>query len=160
MTAGFSRRGFVKAGTAAGAFLLGWRGGRVVAASSAARLNDWLAIGSDGAVTVRVNCVEMGQGAQTGMAQILADELEADWERVRVEMAPIAPPFLTRRGHYMTGGSGSIEFHVGKMRAMGAAWRDMLVRAAASRWGVDPAACRAERCTVVDTGSGRRLDYG
>ncbi len=160
MTARLSRRHFIQAGAASSVFGLGWRGGKVVAAQSAARLNDWLAIGTDGAVTVRVNCVEMGQGAQTGFAQIVADELEADWRRVSVEMAPITQPFLTRRGQYMTGGSGSIEFHMGRLRQMGAAGRDMLVRAAAARWGVEPNACRAELGRVIQTATGKSVDYG
>ena len=160
MTAALSRRRFIQTGAASGAFLLGWHGGRVVAAGDAARLNDWLAIGPDGSVSVRVNCVEMGQGAQTGMAQIVADELEADWWRVSVEMAPLERPYMTREGRYMTGGSGSIEFHMGKLRHMGAAAREMLVRAAAERWKVDPGQCRAELGKVTDTGSDRALDYG
>ena len=162
MMAHLSRRGFIGAGSATAALVLGWRDDAVFAASpgAQARLNDWLAIGSDGAVTVRVNCVEMGQGAQTGFAQIVADELEADWRHVSVEMAPITQPYLTRRGQYMTGGSGSIEFHMGRLRQMGAAGRDMLVRAAATRWGVEPGACHAELGRVIQTATGKSLDYG
>jgi isoquinoline 1-oxidoreductase beta subunit len=155
-----TRRGFV--GTGAAVLALAWRGGRVIAApqQAARALNDWLLIGPDGRVTVRVNQVEMGQGAQTGMAQILADELDAPWESVRVEMAPIQAPFLTHRGQYMTGGSASIEQNIGHLRAMGAAGRDMLLRAGAARLGAAVGDCHAESGKVIHTASGRSLAYG
>jgi isoquinoline 1-oxidoreductase beta subunit len=159
MTA-LTRRGFVAAGAAV--LALAWRDGQVIAApeAEARALNDWLLIAPDGAVTVRVNQVEMGQGAQTGMAQILADELDAPWEAVRVEMAPVRAPFLTHRGRYITGGSASIEQNIGHLRAMGAAGRDMLLRAGAARLGAAPADCRCENGQVIHAASGRRLAYG
>ncbi|HEY7852959.1 MAG TPA: molybdopterin cofactor-binding domain-containing protein, partial [Caulobacteraceae bacterium] len=139
--------------------VLAWRGG-VIAQAHLGGVNDWLAIDPAGQVTLKVTSVEMGQGAQTGLAQIIADELEADWATVRVVMAPIEPPFLGPDGDYSTGGSESIDSNFDRFRGLGAAARDMLVRAAAARWGVSPGACRAQNGRVVEAAGGKTLDYG
>ncbi|HEY2177622.1 MAG TPA: molybdopterin cofactor-binding domain-containing protein [Caulobacteraceae bacterium] len=154
-----TRRTLLAGSAGAAALVLAWRGG-VITLGRKGGVNDWLAIEPDGAVILKVTNVEMGQGAQTGLAQIIADELEADWSRIRIEMAPIEAPFLGPDGDYSTGGSESIKTHFDRFRALGAAGRDMLVRAAAARWGVSAAACRAENGRVIHVASGRALDHG
>jgi isoquinoline 1-oxidoreductase beta subunit len=139
--------------------VLAWRGG-VIAQAHPGGVNDWLAIDPAGQVTLKVTSVEMGQGAQTGLAQIIADELEADWATVRVVMAPIEPPFLGPDGDYSTGGSESIDSNFDRFRGLGAAARDMLVRAAAARWNIAPERCHAEGGRVIETASGKALGYG
>ncbi len=85
----------------------------------------------------------MGQGVVTSISQILADELEADWSRIRTEFAPVAPVY----GTPMMGTYGSLSIRTGwnPLRKTAAAAREMLVQAAANQWGVAPSACVAEK---------------
>lgn len=117
----------------------------------------WLRVDPAGAVTVFLARSEMGQGTYTGLAVILADELEADWARVRVVQADAD---RRRFGEMSTGGSRSIRSLFEPLRRTGAAAREMLVSAAARRWKVDRASCRAGSGAVVHAPSGRRLSYG
>ena len=116
----------------------------------------WLHVGPDGAVTVYLAKSEMGQGTYTAMAVLVAEELEADWRRVRVVQADADPRF----GNMLTGGSRSVRGEFIPLRKAGAAAREVLVAAAARRLGVKPASCRAEQGAVVHAASGRRLEYG
>lgn len=152
--------------------------------------NGWVKIGRDGTVTVALAKSEMGQGVVTSLCMLLADELDADWSRVRWEMSPIdkiynnissvvdglpvhpdtdhpvldAVRWLTAKtmrevGVMMTGGSSSVKDLWLPMRQAGAAAREMLVGAAASQWGLNPADCSTENGEVVAP-DGRRLGYG
>lgn len=124
-------------------------------------LNAWLKIASDNTVTIISSQAEMGQGIQTTLPAVLADELGADWDRVRLENAPADPAYRNPRINWQfTGNSESAMAFFELMREMGAAGRERLIAAAASRWQVDPAACRAERSTVIHTPTGRRLTFG
>ncbi len=116
----------------------------------------YLAIAPDGAVTVTVHRSEMGQGIRTGLPQIVADELEADWSRVSVAQADGDPKY----GSQNTDGSRSIRNFYQAMREAGASARQMLEQAAAKRWEVDAADCRAEKHRVVHGPSGRSLAFG
>jgi isoquinoline 1-oxidoreductase subunit beta len=120
--------------------------------------NAWLRIGTDGIVTLTLDRSEMGQGSQTGLAMILAEELEADWSAVRVGPMPENPAGWSRT--MRTGGSNAIRGSWEPLRKAGATAREMLVTAAADTWRVDRAGCRAENGAVVHTASGRRLPYG
>lgn len=116
-----------------------------------------LQIFPDGTATVWVTRTEMGQGVRTGLPMIVADELELPWEKVRVQQAPGAND--GRYGPQLTGGSLSVRRLYDRLRRVGAVAREMLVAAAADRWGVDRATCRA-RAGEVHGGSGRRAAYG
>ncbi len=118
--------------------------------------NAFLRIDPSGDVTIWATNSEMGQGPMTTLAMIVADELEADWARVRVEQAHLDPKF----GSLDTGGSGTVHEKFTPMRQAGAAARAMLMAAAAQRWGVEVSSCRADRGAVVHPGTGRRLLYG
>ena len=120
--------------------------------------NAWIRIATDGAVTLTVDKSEMGQGTQTGLAMILAEELEADWSTVRLGPVPENPAGWSRR--MSTGGSTAIRTSWEPLRKAGAAAREMLIDAAATTWKVDRASCRAERGAVVHATSKRRLTYG
>jgi isoquinoline 1-oxidoreductase beta subunit len=120
--------------------------------------NAWLRIGTDGMVTLTLDRSEMGQGSQTGLAMILAEELEADWSSVRLGPMPENPAGWSRT--MRTGGSSAIRSSWEPLRKAGAAAREMLVSAAAATWQVDRATCRAERGAVIHAPSGRRLPYG
>src|SRR5438874_13401939 len=120
--------------------------------------NAWLRIGADDSVTLTVDKSEMGQGSQTGLAMILAEELEANWANVRLGPVPENPAGWSRR--MSTGGSTAIRTSWDPLRKAGATARGMLIDAAASTWDVDRASCRAERGAVVHGPSKRRLTYG
>jgi isoquinoline 1-oxidoreductase beta subunit len=120
-----------------------------------------LRIAPDGKVRVIVGKAEMGQGVYTALAMLLAEELDADWTKISVESAPVAPEYNhTAFGIQMTGGSTSTWSSYDQMRKAGAAARAMLVAAAAQTWQVEPATCRTEPGVVIHDASKRRLPYG
>ena len=130
-------------------------------AAAAFAPNAWLRIGADESVLVVVDRSEMGQGVTTSLPMLLAEELEADWSKVRIESAPADKAYTNPMfGMQGTGGSTSVRAAYTPLRKAGAAAREMLLSAAAETWGVDKAACRAEQGAVVHTPSNRRLTYG
>src|SRR5213596_1185114 len=123
--------------------------------------NAWLRIGEDESVLVIVDRSEMGQGVTTALPMLLAEELEADWSRIRIEFAPADKAYTNPMfGMQGTGGSTSVRAAYTPLRKAGAAARELLVAAAAQTWGVEKAECRAERGAVVHPASKRRLTYG
>jgi len=157
-----SRRSFLALGAgAAGALVLGCRVATRAAvpapAAPAFEPNAYLALATDGTVTVWVPEAEMGQGVLTALAMLVADEMEVPWERVRVEQAPVDPE---RYGRMSTGGSTSVRQAWEPLRRAGATARTMLVTAAALRWGVDPGECEAREGRVHHPASGRSAGYG
>src|SRR5437899_9734707 len=139
-----TRRDFVQ--TSAGLMIAFYLPPRPVAAPAPADApfapNAWLRIGSDGSVTLTVDKSEMGQGSQTGLAMILAEELEADWATVRLGPVPENPVAWSRT--MRTGGSNAIRSSWEPLRKAGATAREMLIAAAAEAWHVDRTTCRAE----------------
>lgn len=123
--------------------------------------NAWVRIGADDTVTIICARSEMGQGVYTAMPMLVAEELEVDLAKVRIEFAPANPAAYINRllGGQITGGSTSVRDAWTNLREAGAAARLMLVQAGAETWGVPVAACRAENGTVVHS-SGKRLTYG
>jgi isoquinoline 1-oxidoreductase beta subunit len=117
----------------------------------------FVAIGEDGIVSIVCHRSEMGQGVRTSMPMIIADELEADWARVRVIQAPGDE---VRYGNQDTDGSRSTRHFFSPMRRCGAAARQMLESAAAARWQVAVGEVRASNHEVVHLATGRRLGYG
>ncbi len=167
-----SRRTFLKgAGTAAAlALTIGfeWAGTsrRAIAAQPPGATfapNAFLRVGADDSVTVIAKHVEMGQGAYTGIATIVAEELDADWSRVRVESAPADAKryanlaFGTIQG---TGGSSAMANSWTQLREAGATARVMLVTAAAQQWKVPASELRTERGVVYHDASGKHATYG
>lgn len=123
--------------------------------------NAFIRIGEDETVTILINKSEMGQGVYTSLAMLVADELEADWSKVRVEAAPVAPVYNhTVWNIQATGGSTSVSSSWEQLRKVGAAGRALLIRAAAETWKVKPDSCRAENGYVIHKPTGRRLSYG
>src|SRR5881398_611255 len=104
---------------------------------------------SDGKILITVNRLEFGQGVQTSLPMILADEMDADWSQVIAELAPAADVYRDPLfGIQMVGGSGSIAHSFQQYRELGAKTRAMLIAAAAAQWNVTPAQCRAESSIV------------
>ena len=123
--------------------------------------NAWLRIGADDSVLVIVDRSEMGQGVTTSLPMLLAEELEADWTKVRIEFAPAGKEYINPLfGLQGTGGSSSVRAAWTPLRKAGAAAREVLIAAAAQRWGVKTTECHAERGAVVHAKSKRRLRYG
>jgi isoquinoline 1-oxidoreductase subunit beta len=168
-----SRRDFVKAGAVAGAglvlsiYLPGCGRGETVARAGARAPatptflpNAWLRIGPDGWVTVLVDRSEMGQGVDTSLPMLLAEELDADWKQVRVEHAPAGEQYInSTMGIQGTGGSSSVRAAFKPLREAGAKARAMLVAAAAQTWGVDAAGLKTANGMVIGP-EGKKLSYG
>ncbi|HEY8847702.1 MAG TPA: xanthine dehydrogenase family protein molybdopterin-binding subunit [Thermoanaerobaculia bacterium] len=163
-----SRRNFLKTGAVAGGGLvIGLYipfGNRVAAAQQNTGPfvpNAFIRIGPDDSVTVIVNHSEMGQGVYTALPMLVAEELDADWSKVRVESAPVDAAYNhTAFGMQMTGGSSSTWSEYDRLRKAGATARAMLIAAAAQTWNVDPASCSTENGHVMHAASKRRLSYG
>jgi isoquinoline 1-oxidoreductase beta subunit len=135
--------------------------GRGEDASKALRPDAWLRITPDDTVSVVVNKSEMGQGVYTSFPMIVADELEADWQRVRFQPAPAGRQYRDPRSRMQaTMSSTSVRHMFEALRTAGAAAREMLIRAAAQRWRVPPGECEALDGKVKHAGSGRSLTYG
>jgi len=112
--------------------------------------NAFLRVAEDDSVTILLSHSEMGQGIWTGLSMLVAEELDADWSKVRVEHAPAAPAYAhTAFGVKMTGGSTSTWSEFDRYRQAGATARSMLVAAAAARFGVPVSDCRTENGAVI-----------
>ena len=164
-----SRRSFLKSSAAATGFVLALqlvpvRSALAYATGAAAMphgtVNDphvFIAIDPSGTVSIIAHRSEMGTGSRTSLPMIVAEELEADWSRVRIVQAPGDEP---RYGNQDTDGSRSIRHFIQPMRQCGAAMRQMLEAAAAKQWGVAVAEVAATNHEVVHRGSGRKLGFG
>ena len=114
----------------------------------------------DGTVVVTINRLDFGQGVQTGLPMILAEELDADWSKVRSEHGNADPAYVDPAfGMHLTGGSNSIKNSYTQYRELGARTRAMLVSAAATQWGVAADTLRTEKGSVIGPG-GKKLGYG
>ncbi|MFN3427813.1 MAG: molybdopterin cofactor-binding domain-containing protein [Candidatus Thermochlorobacter sp.] len=117
--------------------------------------NAWLRIEADGSIVVTLGKVEMGQGVHTALPMILAEELDADWKKVRAEQGDAHEKY----GRMATGGSASVRTNWEILRKAGAAARQMLLSAAATAWGVPEKECRTENGFVLHV-SGKQMSYG
>jgi len=161
------RRSFVIGSAAVGAGLaLGLKipfGTAVVRAQDGSpEINAWVVIRPDETVVVRVARSEMGQGTITGLAQMVAEELECDWSKVTTEYPTPGQSVARKRpwGDFSTGGSRGIRQSNEYVRKGGAAARMMLVQAAANGWGVPVAECSAANSVITHKPSGRTVTYG
>ena len=120
----------------------------------------WVRIAPDGSVTVLSNTSEIGQGTGTAIAQILADELDLDWKRITLAMAPIEPAYFNATwGEYGTYGSGGVAGQYEALRKAGAQARARLIAAAAERWHVAPGECDTAAGSVIHVSTKRKLAY-
>src|SRR5881409_86682 len=160
MTTRFSRREFLRSTAGVGLTLRfavpGPWGVSEAAAASVFEPNLSLTITPDGLITVHIAKAEMGQGVGTALAQIVAEELEADWKDVRVDYPTNDPKF----GLMLTGGSWSVNWTFDTLSRAGAAARLALIDAAAKSWNASAADCVAERGVVRHLPTGRSLRYG
>ena len=158
-----SRRTFLKQSTAlTGALVLGIQGkSAVAAAGNAPEVTHWVVIQPDDTVIIRIARSELGQGSFTGLAQLVAEELECDWSKVRPEYADVNEHMRRKKiwKDMSTGGSRGIRDSHEYVRKGGAAAREMLIAAAAQQWKVPAAECKAQN-SVVTHPSGKRATYG
>jgi len=164
----FSRRTFLLGAGAAGAggaalaFTVGLPVKTPFAAIRGVVPNIWVAVGTDGIVTIACPAAELGQGASTALPMVLAEELDADWSRVRV----VAPPFDHAYGNpkffdrFVTADSRSTAGYWDPLRTAGAEARAVLLETAARHWGVPAGELATEPGVVVDARRNRRMDYG
>jgi len=166
-----SRRRFLSVSAAVGGgLLIGFTTGPSIGTADAAQNvasppftpNAFVRIGADGQIVLTMPYVEMGQGTYTSIPMLIAEELEVDLKQVRLEHAPpdeklYANPLL---GVQATGNSNAVRGAWQPLRQAGATARTMLVSAAAKRWNVDPASCRALSGVVIHAPTGRKLKYG
>src|SRR5262250_2832784 len=161
------RRSFVIGTAAVGAGLtLGLKipvgAGVVRAQDGSPEINAWVVIRPDDTVVVRVARSEMGQGTLTGLAQMVAEELEADWTKVTTEYPTPGQSVARKRpwGNFSTGGSRGIRESNEYVRKGGATARVMLVQAAANAWGVPASECTAANSVITHKPTGRTATYG
>jgi len=165
-----SRRGFLKGLLATGGLVVAAefapaRGAFAAYATGAAKMaggvvsdpHVFVSIDPSGLVTIVAHRAEMGTGSRTSLPMAVADELEADWSRVRVVQSPGDEK---KYGNQNTDGSRSLRHFIQPMRECGAAMRHMLETAAAQRWNVDVAEVQAQNHEIVHQRSGRKLGYG
>lgn len=167
MIENLSRRNVLKGAGATTALVLGATMapssliGSALAATSV-QPNLFVRIDASGIVTLTCSRSEMGQGVRTGIPMIVADEMEADWNRVKIWQAPGDPEKYDPAGKdgQNTDGSRSTRHNFDVMRQMGAAARYVLEQAAARKWGVDPSEVYAKDHRLYHTGSGNSFDFG
>ncbi|NNJ96459.1 MAG: xanthine dehydrogenase family protein molybdopterin-binding subunit [Gammaproteobacteria bacterium] len=125
-------------------------------------VNAWVVIKPDDTVVIRIARSEMGQGTLTGLAQLVAEELECDWSKVTTEYPTPGQSLARERvwGSFSTGGSQGIRGSHAYVRKGGAVARQMLIEAAADAWGVDMEQCRAANSVITHVPSGRTTTYG
>jgi len=154
-----SRRGFLK--TAAAGLVIGFclpdrKLGAQSSTGSPAKVNTWIRIGADDSITLEIHKSEMGQGTVTSLSQLLAEELECDWKKVRTEFPGVDPAF----GLQGVFGSQSIRSGWTPLRTAGAQAREMLALAAAQRWNVDRSQCRVADGIITNAATDAKLSFG
>jgi isoquinoline 1-oxidoreductase beta subunit len=158
-----SRREFLgsTSAVAAGALVFGFPT-RAAAQGGTPEVNAWVVVQPDDTVIIRIARSEMGQGTLTGLAQLVAEELECDWARVSTEYPTPGQNLARNRvwGNFSTGGSRGIRESQDYVRKGGAAARMMLVQAAAAGWGVPATECRAASSVITHGPSGRSTSFG
>lgn len=174
MTAALDRSAISRRGILAGiggmtfCAAFGPEGLRIVSPASAtagpAQISPWVRIAPDGRITI-FTITEMGQGSGTSIPLIVAEEMDADWDKVSLEWAPSKPEtygWPDRGGNRVMTitGSRAVMMYWNDLRMIGAQIRKVLIAKAAERWGVDAATLKTEPSVVVDPASGRRLSYG
>jgi isoquinoline 1-oxidoreductase subunit beta len=163
-----SRRAFViGAASAGGGLALGLElpfggPGFAHAADGSPEVNAWVVIQPDDTVVIRIARSEMGQGTLTGLAQLVAEELECDWSKVTTEYPTPGQNVARKRvwGEFSTGGSRGIRTSQEYVRKGGGAARIMLIQAAANEWKVPASECTAANSIITHTPSGRTTTYG
>ena len=164
-----SRRGFLAGSAATGlvvAFHIPFADEAAAQAATPAvatpEINAWVVVQPDETIVIRIARSEMGQGSLTGLAQLVAEELDCDWSRVKTEYPTPGQSLARKRvwGNFSTGGSRGIRESHDYVRKGGAIARTMLVQAAADGWQVPAAQCQVDKGVITHAASGRKTTYG
>jgi isoquinoline 1-oxidoreductase beta subunit len=160
-----SRRRFLASGASAGlvvGFHIPFAGTAAAQGADSPEINAWVVVRPDDTVIIRIARSEMGQGSLTGLAQLVAEELECNWAKVTTEYPTPGQNLARNRawGNFSTGGSRGIRESHDYVRKGGATARMMLVQAAADEWKVPVAECTAASSVITHTPSGRKTTYG
>jgi len=161
-----ARRHFlVKSAALSGGLMLGVQlpiAARAATEGDGPEVSHWILVHPDDTVVVRIARSELGQGSFTGLAMLVAEELECDWNKVHAEYADVNEHVRRKRvwGSMSTGGSRSIRDSQAYLRKAGAAGREMLVAAAAQRWGVAATELSVSKGVIAHQASGRTVTYG
>ena len=160
----FDRRTFLVSSAAAG-LSIGFHipfSDEAQAQAATPEVNAWVVIKPDDTVVIRIARSEMGQGTRTGLAQLVAEELQCDWSKVTTEYPTPGQNVARNRvwQNFSTGGSRGIRESNEYVRKGGAAARIMLIQAAANEWNVPASECRAENSVITHQASGRSTTYG
>lgn len=160
-----SRRRFLASGASAGlivGFHIPFAGTAAAQDAASPEINAWVVVRPDDTVVIRIARSEMGQGSLTGLAQLVAEELECNWAKVTTEYPTPGQNLARNRawGNFSTGGSRGIRESHDYVRKGGATARMMLVQAAADEWKVPAAECTAASSVITHTPSGRKTTYG
>lgn len=160
-----SRRGFIAGSAAAGltvGFHIPFASAQQKTPAPAPEINAWVVVKPDDTVVIRIARSEMGQGSLTGLAQLVAEELECDWAKVTTEYPTPGQNLARNRawGNFSTGGSRGIRESHDYVRKGGAAARMMLVQAAAEQWKVPAAECTVEKGVITHKATNRKTTYG
>lgn len=159
-----SRREFIKlTGMAATTGLTIALGGFTGGCSRATDMNDhdsnwpaWIRIQPDNEIVLQIPRIELGQGAPTALAMLVAEELDADWSRIRIQAAPLDDVY----GKQSTDSSDSVRLHWEQLRKLGAITRQQLIHAAAKQWGVPAHSCATSAGKVIHNETNRQASYG
>ena len=159
------RRFLVGSAAAVGGLSIGFHipaGDAAAQTAGTPEINAWVVVKPDDTVVVRIARIDMGQGTVTGLAQLVAEELECDWAKVTTEYPTPGQNLARNRvwGNFQTAGSQGIRQSQDYVRKGGAAARMMLVEAAAKQWNVPAAECRVAKGVITHAASGRSVTYG
>ena len=162
-TTALNRRRFLQVSSSTAASLsLGFVWPNAAMAADQTEVNAWIEIHSDESIVIRYARTEMGQGSRTSAPMLIAEELEADWQKVRVVDVPAHENLSRKRayGDMASVGSRTIRMSQDYLRKAGAAARIMLIEAAAQRWSVPVGECKAVLGHVLHNPSHKKLSYG
>ena len=166
-TIAINRREFLKASAAVGGglaleFYIAGTALAQAQGAAPAEVTHWILIHPDDRVVIRIARSEMGQGSLTGLAQLVAEELDCDWARVSTEFVSPNAHIKRKRiwGSMSTGGSAGVRTSQEYLRKSGASAREMLVSAAASGWNVPATECSVDKGVITHAGSKRKVSYG
>ena len=161
------RRSFIKSSTlAATSLIIGFTYDPQKSLAAKTKIKNelgiWIRISSDDTITLIVPSSEMGQGVNTSLPMIIAEELDANWESIRTETAPANSDYKNPEGFgpQITGGSNSVKGFWNLLQETGAAAREMLVKAAAQRWNVPLEECDTKLGNVIHKNTNKKLSYG
>lgn len=168
VTNGISRRSFLKRGGGITFMIaaIGIPGVMVATKNGSMQLTAWVHLDADGTLTIYNPASEMGQGTMTALPAIFAEEMDADWTKVKIENAPVEPETYgigwggERGGSMLTVGSRSVSGHFQNLRQAGAQARYILLENVADKWGVKRSELETDSGLVTHKGTGKRIAYG